>query len=297
MNTLFPFEFTQGTVIGRDHRLAGRNNQDASHVICSSDRSLVVAVVADGCGSGTRPGFASQNEVGAQLGVRVFAQSVMRHLQGKTCEQKRLEDAAFWNPVRDDVSAFLRCLAHDLSDQISPLTNQYLLFTLVAAVLTPQHAVFLSFGDGHLFINGTHVPIGPFPRNMPPYIGYCLVDSSLEASELCFHVHQAMPLDDLETFLIGTDGLTDMMRVEEKEIPGQSKLVGPISQFWEDDHLFKNSDIVRRRLSLINRDYLRFDRKTFRPVRANGHLSDDTTLVAGRRCTQPPTEAPCATST
>jgi len=75
-----PFAFAQGSVIGREHREAGRNNQDASHVVCSPDGQFLVVVVADGCGSGTRTEFVPQNEIGAQLGVRVFAQAVFRHL-------------------------------------------------------------------------------------------------------------------------------------------------------------------------------------------------------------------------
>ena len=66
------FEIAAGTVSGRDHRQAGKNNHDA--YVFSSDASGTVAVVCDGCGSGRH------SEVGAKIGARLVAGALRRHL-------------------------------------------------------------------------------------------------------------------------------------------------------------------------------------------------------------------------
>ena len=48
-------------------------------------------------------------------------------------------------------------------------------------------------------------------------------------------------------------------------------MVGPLSQFWADDAFYKNRDMVRRRLAVLNRGA------------GPGLLADDTTIVVVRR--------------
>lgn len=71
MGTLFGdmFDVAAGSVTGRDHVLAGKNNQDAwAYRHC--DESLV-AVVCDGCGSG------KYTEIGARVMANAVASTVM----------------------------------------------------------------------------------------------------------------------------------------------------------------------------------------------------------------------------
>jgi len=55
------FEYASGSIIGRNHVLAGKNNQDAYHI--SVNERFIAVVVCDGCGSG------KHSEVGAKQSI------------------------------------------------------------------------------------------------------------------------------------------------------------------------------------------------------------------------------------
>ena len=169
----------------------------------------------------------------------------------------------------------LRILAKELDTSLSSAVNDYLLFTIVGALVTPQNAVFFSLGDGVIAINDEVIPLGPFPDNAPPYLAYCLVDTKLQAEMLRFQVQRVLASEELNSFLIGSDGIEDLVRAANSKVPGKSEVVGPLCQFWKEDRFFTNPDMVRRRLAGLNRDV-----PTHREF---GLLPDDTTLIVGRR--------------
>ncbi|MEM9543880.1 MAG: hypothetical protein AAGA60_30905, partial [Cyanobacteria bacterium P01_E01_bin.42] len=96
--------------------------------------------------------------------------------------------------------------------------------------------------------------------------------------ELQFQIHQSCEIEKLESLLIGTDGVEDLMNAADRNLPGKSEKVGSISQFWQEDRYFKNPDILRRKLSLINREFY----CSGQPKEV-GLLQDDTTLIAIRK--------------
>src|SRR5206468_1221764 len=106
------------------------------------------------------------------------------------------------------------------------------------------------------------VPLGPFPDNAPPYLGYRLLDQPGEALELA--LLRALPTQDVHTLLIGSDGVGDLVMACEATLPGGRERVGPIDQFFRKDVYFRNPDAVRRRLALLNRPSIRpdWDRRT-----------------------------------
>src|SRR5437773_2755457 len=118
------FDVAAGSVTGRDHVLAGRNNQDAYHWACLPH--TVMAVVCDGCGSG------KHSEVGAQIGARLIVEAMTRALPGPS--------HTFWHRVRHDTLAQLRCLAEQLGGSFTYTVQDYLLFTVVGVLVTPWRA-------------------------------------------------------------------------------------------------------------------------------------------------------------
>jgi hypothetical protein len=84
-----------------------------------------------------------------------------------------------------------------------------------------------------------------------------------------------LPTAELDHFLLGSDGLLDLRRAAETPIPNGEGVVGPLSQFWTEGRFFKNADNVRRRLRIINGGVDAGPK--------DGLLTDDTTLVVGRR--------------
>jgi hypothetical protein len=241
-----PFEIAGGSVTGRAHVAAGRNNQDA---FCwASDADGLVAVVCDGCSSGPH------SEVGAQLGSRLWVQAATRMLSAN------LDVADLLAQVGQDVLARLRVLAREMSTDASSFARtvtDHFLFTIVGVLITAGGATTFSVGDGLVVLNGERTELGPFPNNEPPYLGYALLPSAQDrgtGDRVPFTIHRSIPASDVQSLVLGTDGAIELE-----------------TQFWKDERFFKNPDMVRRRLAVLSRSA------------RGGLLSDDTTLVVIRR--------------
>ena len=267
-----PFEIAGGSVTGHAHVAAGRNNQDA---FCwASGADGLVAVVCDGCGSGPR------SEVGAQIGARLLVRAAAR-LIGSS-----LEAADLLGQVRQDVLATLRLLAREMSvdafvsssptsaASFSRTVADHFLFTIVGVLIAAGVATTFSLGDGLVVINGERTQLGPFPNNEPPYLGYALLPGAPDrgaSDHPSFQVHRSMAASEVQSLVLGTDGAFELEAIAGRPIQGRDEVVGPLSQFWSDNRFFKNPDMVRRRLTVLNRGP------------RGGLLSDDTTLVVVRQ--------------
>jgi hypothetical protein len=317
------WEIAGGSVTGRDRLRFGKNNQDAfSWAIAKS--GAMVAVVGDGCGSKTH------SEVGAKIGVKLVTAAIVRQLErGEDGERWRGEtrgrgDAEKflnstlntqhstlfinWQQVQQEVLMHLQGLAKAMGGDFFETVQNYFLFTIVGALVTSAGATIFTIGDGVAIANGKSIQLGPFPGNAPPYIAYGLFAPSSRPSGhpspngrgdggegWQFQIHQQLPIDEVRSILIGTDGVSDLIEVADRNLPGKSELVGEIGQFWEDDRYFKNPDAIRRQLALINREIAKPDWQERRLTKEVGLLPDDTTLVVmrkrpedvlNRRCTQ-----------
>ena len=280
------FQYAAGSVIGRDHRVAGKNNQDALCV--STGDTCDIVLVADGCSAGTH------SEVGAQAGVQMVSRTIRRHVELYSAagipHTSFGASGPFWEGVRLDVLRQLHGLAQMMGQRLSTALNTYCLFTIVGALLTKERASFFSVGDGIIIVNGEMTRIGPFPNNEPPYLAYGLVPTSLERDSpalLRLQVHREESVESVDSFLIGTDGVGDLHKVSLQKVPNKDELVGPLSQFWSEDRYFKNRDMLRRRLTIANRDVTRASWDERELVIEHGLLPDDTTIVTGRRVSSP----------
>lgn len=272
------FEIAAGSVAGRNHQLAGKNSHDA--FCCLFEEEAIIAVVSDGCGSGRH------SEVGAKLGARLLAASIYENV--KRLSQRISVDNFFlyWERVRQDVLAQLRVLTNAMGGSFSENITDYFLFTIVGAIITPRVTFIFSLGDGFICVNGEITQIGPFPGNEPPYLAYGLTGSSVidqHPELLQFQVYPTLPTKSLQSLLLGTDGVKDLVAAANRRMPGKNELFGPLSQFWEKDSYFKNPDMVRRRLALANRDVTSLDSGSFSLTKEPGLLPDDTTIVVIRR--------------
>lgn len=258
------FEIAAGSMIGRDHREVPKNSHDC-FVVVRNDL-CTIGVVADGCGSG------AHSEVGAKLGARLLAEAILREVN--LCPSLGID----WQNVREDMLADLEILAHKLGDSLRKVVSEFFLFTLVGVCLTDERAIFFAIGDGVVVVNGdTHLLLAG-EGNKPAYLSYGLLSGQVdvEEDETYFKVIADLRIEDLEHFLLGTDGVVDLMRASEEYMPGTSKPVGGIEQFWEQDRYYNNPELVNRQLKLAARDWPRRDPSP-------GLLPDDTTLIAGRR--------------
>ncbi|WP_026103211.1 protein phosphatase 2C domain-containing protein [Pseudanabaena sp. PCC 6802] len=261
------FEVASGSIAGNHHRSVGKNNQDA--YFCTSTEKATIAVVCDGCGSG------EHSEVGAKLGARLAVEAIVNNL----CDRV---DAEFWEKIKLDLLGQLRDLAKSLGGRdrnTDRVVNNYLLFTIVGAIVTPMETVTFSLGDGLIAVNGKIDPIGPFPDNAPPYLAYGLYCPDAIGFQIC----DRLPTEEVRSILIGTDGVEDFSAAESMNLPGKQEKVGEISQFWLEDRYFANQDAIRRKLSRMNREATKIDWQGRRSIKAVGLLPDDTTLIAIRK--------------
>jgi hypothetical protein len=264
------FDIAAGSVTGRDHVLAGRNNQDAYHWACLPQ--AVMAVVCDGCGSG------KHSEVGAQIGARLLIEAMARALQGPA--------RAFWDCVRQDVLTQLRCLAEQLGGNFPSTVQDYFLFTIVGALVTPRRTFCFSLGDGVMIVNGDQIRLGSFPDNAPPYLAYELFDvhnGTPSALSQEFWMQRVWPTTAVQSIVLGTDGLETFLPAANRPIPGKQTTVGLLQQFWQEECYFTNPDAIRRTLALVNREVVQPNWEAQRLDRHAGLLPDDTTLVVIRR--------------
>ena len=214
------FQSAAGSIVGAAHLRAGRNGQDGFAILRGDE--CTIAVVTDGCGS------SPHSEVGAKLGAHIVARAL---LEGTA---SRITDS-------------LREIARSFDDDIDRAIRDYFLFTIVAAVITPDQTTILSAGDGLFSINGDTTTLGPFDGNAPPYLAY---------GDVPLEVHASVPTADVDTLLLATDGA--------------SRITDGLQTFWTDERVFHNPDALRRKLFVLTR-----------PGRAT--LDDDTTIVVLRR--------------
>ncbi|MBI2632881.1 MAG: protein phosphatase 2C domain-containing protein [Parcubacteria group bacterium] len=263
------FEIAGGSVQGRDHRVSNKNNQDAYDWFC--DEKMLIAVVCDGCGS------KKYSEVGAHSGSRVVINSLRR-------------GPLLWGQTRNDIFGALYPIATKMSSEqdhprllykdIKTIIADYFLFSIVGAFITPYGGATFSIGDGVVAMNDEKIILGPFPNNEPPYIVDGLISTNMTRD---FKVNLIEPLENIQSILIATDGMTHFIDAENKRMPGKQELVGPLSQFWTEDKYFKNSDMARRKLAMTNYDYSAIDWEQQKVYCENGLLKDDTTLIVIRR--------------
>lgn len=280
------FQIACGSITGRDHTLLGRNNQDA-HVV-TSNGEITVAVVCDGC-SGKDQTEGRYSEVGALLGAKLISVSFFNYAKRwtETWNSAYQQSALLFSDderIRRNIIVSLRVVAEQMGPSMTDVVKNYFLFTTVVAVMTPCCTWIYSIGDGVYAVNGEFAQIGPFPDNMPPYLAYGgLVHSSINPDLTVFNCHKSMATVDVESLMIGTDGVMDFHVAAEKNIPGKQELLGPVSQFWTEDKYMTNPDQIRRRLALANREYAVPDWERRMMQKEIGLLHDDMTIVVMRR--------------
>jgi hypothetical protein len=181
------FGVAAGSVTGREHLRLHRNNQDGVAVRVEPER--VVAVVCDGCSAG------ASSEVGARLGAAFVAAHLPRVLdEGGGSER-----------LTDDLCAYLEHIAAGLGGGPS-VVRDYLLFTLLAAVVEPGRTRIFGLGDGLYSTDGEVHVLGPYPDNAPPYVAYRLVDRALCPPALPCAV-EMLHESAAQTVILGSDGL------------------------------------------------------------------------------------------
>jgi hypothetical protein len=278
------FEIAYGSVIGRSHILLGVNNQDwySYYLDPSLEWNKFVAIVCDGCGSGRH------NEVGAVLGSRMVTNMLRDFMYCQKFLDKEVFTLALMSElakIKRRLTSFIVDMSYRMGEEVADIVSNHFLFTIVGAISNGSVGAIFSLGDGCFALNGELTVVEPCEGNAPPYVGYNAIKDYVDASVLdessSFTIHKVFDIRDLDSLLIGTDGVMDIEESSEKTVPGKRELVGSISQFWTNDLYFKNAASVTRKLVKIGRKHSRVKGGWLQ--HEQGHLSDDTTLIVIRR--------------
>jgi len=275
------FQVAAGSVIGKDHVHASKNNHDAYHTLQRQD--LIVAVACDGCGSGLH------SEVGAKIGARLIVEAISqqyKHLQErykKVDFSKESLRTTFLEKVRLDILSQLRVLINSMGDSFTQTVNEYFLFTVVGTIIDKDATILFSLGDGLMLVNTQVTQLGPFPGNKPPYLAYGLVSTDEDVPDIRFSINHVLDTDTVESLILGTDGVCDTSNLETTLLPGKDEVFGSILQFVENDKYFKNPDMIRRRLAIANKHGQKVNWEEKKMESFSGILADDTTIVVVRR--------------
>lgn len=210
------FAIAAGTLAGRHHAQAGRNNQDA--FAWRRDERGLVAVVSDGCSSGSR------SEVGAAIGCQLVAQAVLDQL---SCASPLEAVERSQAKVLESLEQLLAAMsgAQKGTEAFIGQVAAHFLFTVVGVAITSSRAWAFTLGDGLLAIDGLKQNLGSFPGNAPPYLGYALCGQSL-----AFEIRPLPSPADLRSVVLATDGAAAL----------------DLAPFLEDPRVFANPDMVRR---------------------------------------------------
>jgi hypothetical protein len=282
------FETAAGTTTGSMHRRLDKNNQDAFGLIERPD--MIIGIVCDGASKGLMGpmGDWTHSEVGAQLSTRWLLSIVQKYCTLFLQRPHELsEDLPFpyWEDIRQELIHLVKLSAEHMDGNSVERTVDYFLCTVFGVMVTPFGACLFSIGDGIFILNGNIQTIGPFPGNKPPYFAYALTGSDVTDARsdlLSFNVRY-VPVLQLESLVVGTDGVGDLLEQSDNLIPGTQELVGPIDKIWTDDAHFTNPISLSRYLSRVNRNSVQLDREAVKLVQHNGLLPDDTTCVVVRR--------------
>ena len=261
------YELAAGSVTGRAHTALSKANQDAYALRAAPFG--ICGVVCDGCGSGSR------SEVGASLGARIISEQVLEEME----KGQSIRDMTTWERIHGRTLETFGGVLRMMGEPAPRIVTEYFLFTVVGVAISSEGAVIFGIGDGLFVLNDGMVTLGPFPGNAPPYLGYGLLGEGPS-----FSIHRSCALDDFDSALVGTDGVSDYASLVGAPCPGgRGEKVRPLASFWQEDKYFQNEDALRRTLWLVNREVTRPVWNEKRIIKEPGLLEDDTTLLVIRK--------------
>ncbi len=286
------FEITGASVPGARHLAMLKNNQDAYMWSQATEAPIGVFVVSDGNGS---QAFDSKHEVGSSIGVKVFEQQLLENsLKYSSYLKEGRQDlvrSKIILPAQRKLLSIIDTLMGLMDESNTRVVGGYFLFTLLGVIVTPTYSYFFRVGDGKLYINGQEVPIPKFNGNMPPYPAYQLLSSEFDSSPELLepNIDVVMSTAELNSFVLGTDGLGEMADAAGKEFPSGGFILAHPADIHSLD-LFKGEDLYIH-LKGANTPTIEAsiqihpitEQEYVQKKQIRGLIDDDCTLIALRR--------------
>lgn len=252
------FALSAGSLLGGEHARVGKNNQDA--VVVDSRSDLLLAVICDGCSAGR------YSEVGARLAATWLARQIPN--LPRNIPLHRLA-----THLTIQLGHFLRLLALQLSTNDADLpgiVRDYLLFTFMVAIVREDESIIFGLGDGLFSVNGEVTVLEAGEGNAPNYLAYGLIPDhlSIRSDDLAPEIFFTAPTVHIDSILIGTDGVVDLIEAADQTLGPDSRVEG-IRPFETQARYQRNPSLLQKRLNRISAAGIR--------------LFDDTTIALIKR--------------
>jgi hypothetical protein len=269
MSLLATFEVVSGSTTGAAHRCTTPPgpNQDRVRTLVTTEGKQIVAVISDGCSSG------SLSQIGAALTVDVLVTGIYNRLQSKKPLTRKWFKKLYWFLVEslwDDARLQLPTTQQNDIDAIFDVLKRRGQATANGFILDAVSGNLYRFGIPEVFgiLNGNRFVWPAAKEHHAPYPAGAYHNRGEEHFG-DFHVEVA-PLDQLTTLMMGTDGVERLLAVCDtpKPFTGMSRPVGPIEQIFTRREFYADPDACNGWLNSLA---------------AAGFLADDTSLVGVRR--------------
>ena len=243
-----------------------------------------VVVVSDGCGS------APDSRTGSAAMVRLALNGCEELLTGEGAIPPPEEfctrlEAYVLEGIRQAASPLARS-----TEQLNGVLHDSYLATLWVAVVTPFWTAILGdVGDGFWAVNGDLKVVKAGGENEPDYLTYRLMDAE-QFAHVGLRVVKVIPTDELQSLLLGTDGIEPIVHTVEGRFS--------VQHLWSDSRYRDQTALVqalqplrRPQVKLVVREKEGGQRAEVSAVRKRGLFSDDATLVVVCRTRAPLPEA------
>lgn len=290
MGMLGAFNVASARFLGLDHEMQRRNYQDYS--LIRDDGNCTVYAVSDGAGGGVH------NEVGSALGLEILATLVMKMAEDGVAS---LDWAALLEAYVNELEALICKMTGMPTRGMTPpaeqiflgVASQFLTHTVVLCVMDEMTTQIVRFGDGYAGFNGYIISSELPGDEHPAFPVYALyrrlnlhrfkdVDWDRQYhGRIRFEILLNTRTADVQSFMVGTDGLRYIARNEHKLLPGRKTHVGPLVQFMIDEK-YCDPQNLENRLSLIGMPHPLFEPGDSRKPDP-GYLLDDVAVIVGHR--------------
>lgn len=210
------------TVIGTSHIKSGDVCQDSHQLqLVGADEDILVAVVSDGAGS------ASHSHIGSRLACSKIIEAVVKHFESG----QSIQDIT--QPL---VEEWLENLASELemAAENEGVEVRQLACTLVAAIVSPEFALFFQVGDGAIVIR----PEGDtwmyvfWPQHGEYINATYFITDPISRSRFEFGTDSAR-IEDVALFTDGIEALVLQYATREVQAPFFDRMIAPVQALTE----------------------------------------------------------------
>lgn len=261
------------TVPGHKHIKELRNNQDGYSIMRSDD--LIIGVITDGCTTSKKY---SNNEVGAKLFPSLITKVIADRIADN---EESIITERFWHLVSQDVLTKIGTIADMLPGKKSDIIKDYLLFTIVGFAVYENKVILFNCGDGVYGVNNNLQIIKPSSTELQPYLAYQLtsLDDTYLLTYCKIKILKIVELEELQSLIIATDGLVDILSLEHKIIPMTKTPAGQLAQFWNDPKILANPHIAQNKLAAMNKKSFTVHYENREVTHFDELMEDDTTFI------------------